>query len=73
MTETTNIHGTDEGNLTLVLPQLAKDLARLRPGHPAGHHISNLIGQLKSYEGNPDGVRPRILASIDRIQATQGK
>ena len=50
------------------LSVLARDLARLRPGHPAGYHISNLIEQLKNYERNPVLLRPMILMSVQRIQ-----
>ena len=50
------------------LDVLARDLARLRPGHPAGHHISLLIEQLKNYERNPILLRPMILMSVQRIQ-----
>ena len=52
----------------MTLPELAKALARLRPGHPAGHHISLLIEQLKNYERNPILLRPMILMSVQRIQ-----
>ena len=50
------------------LDVLARHLARLRPGHPAGYHISNLIEQLKNYERNPILLRPMILMSVQRIQ-----
>ena len=50
------------------LDVLARHLTRLRPGHPAGHHISVLIEQLKNYERNPILLRPMILMSVQRIQ-----
>ncbi|SHJ68693.1 hypothetical protein SAMN05444159_1232 [Bradyrhizobium lablabi] len=50
------------------LKVLASHLARLRPGHPAGPHISNLINQLGNYERNPVLLRPMILMSMQRIE-----
>lgn len=50
------------------LSVLADDLTRLRPGHPAGAHISLLIGQLKNYERNPVLLKPAILMTVQRIE-----
>jgi hypothetical protein len=50
------------------LDVLARHLARLRPGHPAGPHISNLIQQLGNYERNPAVLRPMILMTMRRIE-----
>ena len=50
------------------LTNLARHLARLRPGHPAGAHISNLIGQLGNYERNPVLLKPMILMTMRRIE-----
>ena len=50
------------------LDVLARDLARLRPGHPAGHHISLLIEQLKNYERNPILLKPMIQMTMRRIE-----
>lgn len=50
------------------LASFTADLARLRPGHPAGAHISNLIEQLKNYERNPVLMKPRILMTVQRIE-----
>jgi hypothetical protein len=50
------------------LPECARHLARLRPGHPAGPHISNLINQLGNYERNPLLLRPMIIMSMRRIE-----
>lgn len=55
--------------MTIALPDCARHLARLRPSHPAPHLVSNLIVQIKSYEDNPDGLRPRIIASVEQIEA----
>lgn len=50
------------------LDECARHLARLRPGHPADRHISNLIGQLANFERNPAVLRPMILATVQRIE-----
>jgi hypothetical protein len=50
------------------LDVLARHLARLRPGHPAGQHISNLIQQLGNYERNPLVLRPLIMETMQRIE-----
>lgn len=50
------------------LPECKSGLARLRPGHPAGDHISILIEQLKNYERNPILLRPMIQMTIQRIK-----
>jgi hypothetical protein len=63
-----NKAGNEVRSITVGLPELARDLARLRPGHPAGHHISNLIEQLKNYERNPILLKPMIQMSIRRIE-----
>ena len=68
MLQNKNIRETDGGSVTGVLPELARHLTRLRPGHPAGHHISLLIEQLKNYERNPILLKPMILMSVQRIQ-----
>jgi len=43
-------------------------LTRLRPGHPAGHHISLLIEQLKNYDRNPILLKPMIQMTMRRIE-----
>ena len=53
-----------QANLALFTSQLA----RLRPGHPAGHHISLLIEQLKNYERNPILLKPMIQMTMRRIE-----
>ncbi len=68
MSKTANIHGTYEGTLTLVLPDCQRHLTRLRPGHPAAQHTSNLIQQLGNYERNKDVMRGKILISVQRIE-----
>lgn len=50
------------------LPDCARHLARLRSGHPAQHHISNLIEQLQNFERNPDVLRPMIRMTMRRIE-----
>lgn len=55
--------------INLPLDECARHLARLRSGHPCARFISNLIGQLKGYAENPDGLRPRIIASVEQIEA----
>jgi hypothetical protein len=75
VTKDVNTHGTDGGCVTvglprddIPLPDCASYLARLRPGHPAGQYISNLIGQLGNYERNPLLLKPKILMSCQRIE-----
>ena len=68
MPKDVNIHETDGGSVTEALPELARHLTRLRPGHPAGNHISNLIEQLKNYERNPTILRPMIMRTMRRIE-----
>jgi hypothetical protein len=50
------------------LPECKSGLARLRPGHPAGRFISDLIQQLGNYERNPDVLRGMILRTVQRIE-----
>lgn len=50
------------------LPDCARHLARLRPGHAAANHISNLIEQLQNFERNPDVLRPMIRMTLRRIE-----
>lgn len=55
----------------MTLSECARHLSRLRPGHRAGHHISNLIGQLENFDRNPAVLRPMILAACQRIEEAQ--
>lgn len=58
------------GNIDVIpIDECARHLARLRSGHPRARFISNLIGQLKGYADNPNGLRPRIIASVEQIEA----
>jgi hypothetical protein len=54
--------------MDIELHECARHLARLRPGHPAGRHISNLIEQLQNFERNPDVLRPMIVMTMRRIE-----
>ena len=60
-----------QANLAL----FARHLARLRPTvAPAARPlVSNLIGQLGNYERNPKGLRPMIMATIDRLAAVNAE
>lgn len=68
MKETTNIHGTDEGNLTVVLPAVRKLLATRD-----GPLVAILRRQLSNYErGDAESraaLKPMILASVGKIEA----
>ena len=75
MQKSVNTHGTDGGCVTVALPKLAAHLARLRPTvAPAARPlVSNLIGQLGNYERNPKGLRPMIMATINRLAAVNAE
>jgi hypothetical protein len=63
-----HVRAVSANRLPQALTDCARHLARLRPGHPAGAHISNLIEQLKNYERNPILLKPMILMSVQRIE-----
>ncbi len=52
------------------LAVLARALARHRPKLPqeVRPHVTDLIMMAKRYPGNPDGIRPGMLAVIERIE-----
>lgn len=58
---------------TAELGDCARHHARLRPGHAAARHISNLIEQLQNFERNPEVLRPMILMTVRRIEGSSGR
>jgi hypothetical protein len=56
------------------LDVLARHLTRLRPAYSqdAQHHISNLIQQCGNFEQNPEGLRAKMLATMERIEGERG-
>ncbi len=62
------------GDASLTHPRsltvLARALARHRPSLPqeVRPHVTDLIMMAKRYPGNPDGIRPGMLAVIERIE-----
>jgi hypothetical protein len=58
------------------LDVLARHLARIRPSLPREQQwdASTLEQQCKRYRDNPDGLRPHMLRTIERLEAmTQGE
>jgi hypothetical protein len=54
----------------MTLPDCARHLTRLRPeyGFEKQGHISNLIQQCGNFEQNPEGLREKMLATMERIE-----
>jgi hypothetical protein len=57
--------------MTISLIVLARHLARHRPNLPPEKRslASNLIQQIYRYDADPDAMRPKILKTIERIEA----
>jgi len=79
---TVNEARNDGGSITGVLPEASsktpypsgvseqiKNLLRIRTGHPAAHHISTLIQQLRAWDtGDRGELRRTILGSVERLE-----
>lgn len=65
-----NETGNEAGRITVGLPKLAGQLARLRPSYPdhVRPHISKLEQQCRQFHRNPDGIRPRMIETIEAIE-----
>jgi uncharacterized short protein YbdD (DUF466 family) len=68
--QASNKEGNDMGSITVGLPDWRRHLDRMRRTNPdAAPLISTLIEQLRNFDRDPDAFRPKILKTIDRIEA----
>lgn len=70
MNDTGTLPGIGAIVVPISLSDYARQLARLRPkiSPEMRPHVSKLIEQCSNYWANPDGLRPKILKTIECIE-----